>query len=65
MIEFLSANWLWMAFLIAMVALHRHGGCGHAHRGPHDVDDRLDHPDDRSGGSVHATGSSHETRRVS
>jgi hypothetical protein len=28
-IEFLVANWLWIVFVIAMVAMHRHGGHDH------------------------------------
>lgn len=32
MIEFLAANWLWIALVVAMVAMHRGGGCGsHGH----------------------------------
>ena len=39
MIEFLAANWHWMVFVIAMVAMHRRGGCGghsHGHGGRQD-----------------------------
>lgn len=38
MIEFLIANWLWIAFLAVFVAMHRTGhGCGThgGHRGRH------------------------------
>lgn len=28
MTEFLATNWLWIVFLLAMLAMHRHGGCG-------------------------------------
>ncbi len=28
MTEFLTANWLWIVFVLAMLAMHRHGGCG-------------------------------------
>lgn len=32
MIEFLAANWLWIAVVLAMLAMHRKGGCGmHSH----------------------------------
>jgi len=32
MIEFLTANWLWILFIVAIVAMHRGGGCGsHGH----------------------------------
>jgi hypothetical protein len=38
MTEFLASNWLWIAFIVAMLAMHRHGGCGrhghHQHRSP-------------------------------
>lgn len=33
MTDFLATNWLWIVFLVAMLAMHRHGGCGmHGHR---------------------------------
>ena len=37
MIEFLAANWLWMALLVFFVAMHRGGhGCGmHGGHGGH------------------------------
>ena len=28
MTEFLATNWLWIVFVVAMLAMHRHGGCG-------------------------------------
>ena len=28
MTEFLATNWLWIVFLVMMLAMHRHGGCG-------------------------------------
>ena len=38
MTEFLAANWLWIALVVAMLAMHRHGGCGmhghHRHQSP-------------------------------
>ena len=38
MADFLATNWLWIVFLVAMLAMHRHGGCGmhghHQHRSP-------------------------------
>lgn len=37
MIQFMAANWLWIALVVAMFAMHRHGGCGgHGRHGtPH------------------------------
>ncbi len=40
MIEFFTANWLWIAFIAAVVVMHRSGhGCGmhggHHHSGTH------------------------------
>jgi hypothetical protein len=36
MTSFLAANWLWITFIVAMFAMHRHGhGCG-MHGGHHD-----------------------------
>ena len=33
MTAFLVANWVWIAFVIAMLAMHRRGGCGmHSHQ---------------------------------
>lgn len=66
MIEFLTANWLWILFVLAMVAMHRHGGCGghgHNHGQTRDHDDREQH-DDRSNRSVRPTEPSDETRSV-
>ena len=38
MTSFLAANWLWIAFLVVMLTMHRHGGCGmhgpHQHQSP-------------------------------
>ena len=31
MTEFLATNWLWIVFVFAMLAMHRHGGCGMHH----------------------------------
>jgi hypothetical protein len=28
MTRFLAANWLWIALIVAMFAMRRHGGCG-------------------------------------
>lgn len=57
MIEFLTANWLWIVFIAGFVALHRGGGgCGshgHANHGSGARDDRTvagrrdDHADHR------------------
>lgn len=34
MIEFLSANWLWILLVVAFMAMHRSGmGCGMGHGG--------------------------------
>ena len=36
MIDFLVSNWLWIAFAVAMLAVHRRGGCGtHGRHGAH------------------------------
>ena len=49
MIEFLAANWLWIVLIVAMVAMHRHGGCGmHGHQ---------DHRRDDTTADEHAHGS--------
>ena len=39
--EFLAANWLWIVAVIAMVAMHRRGGCGMhgAHHHHQDTDE--------------------------
>ena len=49
MIEFLTGNWLWIVLLVAMLAMHRHGGCGmHSHQRRSDRSDRAgtDHDHD-------------------
>jgi len=49
MIEFLTANWLWILFIVAIVAMHRGGGCGshghanHGSRGDRTGADRDEH----------------------
>ena len=46
MIDFLLANWIWIAFIVVMVAMHRHGGHGgHGHH-DHGTQNRRtgDHP---------------------
>jgi hypothetical protein len=62
-IEFLTANWLWIVFVLAMVAMHRHGGCGGHSHGQTTVHDRREH-DDRSNRSVRPTEPSDDTRSV-
>lgn len=47
MIEFLAANWLWIAALVFVVLMHRGGhGCGmhggHGHQHDHHRDERDD-----------------------
>ena len=49
MTGFLARNWVWIVFLVVMVAMHRRGyGCGmHGHHGGHHDEqdrDRTDHP---------------------
>ena len=49
MTGFLARNWVWIVFLVVMVAMHRRGyGCGmHGHHGRHDHEqerDGADHP---------------------
>ncbi len=43
MISFLAANWLWIALVVAFVAMHRGGGCGmhgsHGHGHDHGQSD--------------------------
>ena len=34
MISFLAANWVWIVLIAAVLAMHRHGGCG-MHGGHH------------------------------
>jgi len=39
MIRFLETNWLWITFVVVMLTMHRHGGCGmhgHHHGDQHD-----------------------------
>ena len=44
MIEFLTTNWLWILFVLAMVAMHRHGGCGdHSHSHSHSHSQTREH----------------------
>ena len=48
MIEFISANWLWIVFVVAMIAMHRGGGCGSHGNREHRQADRsavAGHPD--------------------
>ena len=41
MIEFISANWVWIVFVVAMIAMHRGGGCGsHGNHREHRQTDR-------------------------
>lgn len=63
-IEFLAANWLWIAFATVMVAMHRRGGCGGHHHGPGRNHDHHEQHDDLSSRSARPTVSSHDTRRV-
>ena len=61
MIEFLTANWLWIALGIAMVSMHRHGGCGghaHGHGGSQERHNGL------SDSSARPSDQPDETRRV-
>ena len=46
MIEFLAANWLWIVFVVAMLAMHRRGGCGG--HGSHNRSAQV--KDERAGG---------------
>ena len=39
MIDFLTANWIWIAFIVVMLVMHRHGGCGMHGRHHHDDHD--------------------------
>ena len=55
MTSFLAANWLWIAFIGAMFAMHRHGhGCG-MHGGHHDhtpqSESEAEHAHRSSGGT--------------
>ena len=43
MLEFIAANWLWIVFIAAMLAMHRGGSCGshnHGNQGSHQQSDR-------------------------
>lgn len=54
MTEFFATNWLWIALIVAMLAMHRHGACGtHGHH-PHRPPERdTEHaPDTGSGRST-------------
>jgi len=57
MIDFLAANWLWIAAVVFFVAMHRRGhGCGmHSHH--HEGTDRSA-DDDRTATSAHRHGGS-------
>ena len=50
MIQFITANWLWIVAIVAMVAMHRRGGCGshggHGGHGGHGHSQRA--PDERA-----------------
>lgn len=52
MTEFLAANWLWIALVVAMLAMHRHGGCSmhghHQHESPQRDTEHADHNGGRS-----------------
>ena len=40
MIKFIAANWVWIALIVGMLAMHGRGGCGmHGHR-QHKVPER-------------------------
>lgn len=64
MIEFLTANWLWILFVLAMVAMHRHGGCGGHHHGQTSHRDEREQHDGRLNRPVRPTEPSHDTRSV-
>lgn len=40
MIDFVAANWVWIVVVVAMVAMHRRGGCGSHGHGSHDRGER-------------------------
>ncbi len=40
--DWLSSNWIWIAFGIAMIAMHMFGHGGHGGRGGHTSNDRRD-----------------------
>ena len=64
MIEFLTANWIWILFVLAMVAMHRHGGCGGHNHGQTSHRDEREQHDGSSNRSVPPTEPSHDTRSV-
>jgi|GEM_PF-7120542 len=44
MSKFLATNWLWIAFLLGMLVMHRHGGHGmHNHRRPQQPERNTEH----------------------
>ena len=48
MTGFLAANWPWIVFLVAMLTMHRHGGCGmHSHHQHQSQDADSKHADER------------------
>jgi hypothetical protein len=63
-IEFLTANWLWILFVLAMVAMHRHGGCGGHNRGQASHRDEREQHDGRPNPPVRPTEPSHDTRSM-
>lgn len=63
MIEFLTANWLWIVFVFAMGAMHRHGGCGGHHHGQGRSSNHEQH-DGRTSRSTQPTEPSDHTRSV-
>ena len=55
-LEFIAANWLWIVFVVAMIAMHRGGGCGsHGSHGGHSTHDQAD----RSAGAGRAHHEAH------
>ena len=51
MVEFITANWLWIALIVGMVLMHRGGGCGsHGSHAGHTKATPADEPrSDRTG----------------
>jgi hypothetical protein len=48
--RFLGTNWLWIALIVAMLAMHRHGGCGmHGHHQQQAPERDTDHADHQQG----------------
>jgi hypothetical protein len=44
MTEFLANNWLWIVFLLAMLVMHRRGGCGtHGHHQQQQPEKHTEH----------------------